>query len=87
MADFKLTYFNVCGRAELTRLIFAKSGTAFEDDRIEFADWPAIKGKEESLSRMTGSNSPIGRRKRERKTVAKALVTLPAGPYDPLLVF
>lgn len=44
MADFKLTYFNVCGRAELTRLIFAKSGTAFEDDRIEFADWPAKKG-------------------------------------------
>jgi len=43
MGDIKLTYFNVCGRAELTRLIFAKSGTAFQDDRIEFADWPAKK--------------------------------------------
>jgi len=43
MADFKLTYFNVCGRAELIRLIFGKSGTAFQDNRIEFADWPAKK--------------------------------------------
>jgi len=43
MSDFKLTYFNVAGRAELIRLIFAKSGTAFEDERIEFADWPARK--------------------------------------------
>jgi len=43
MGDIKLTYFNVCGRAELTRLIFAKSGTGFQDDRIEFADWPAKK--------------------------------------------
>jgi len=43
MSDFKLTYFNVKGRAELTRLIFAKSGTPFEDERIEFADWPARK--------------------------------------------
>ena len=45
MCDFKLSYFNVGGRAELTRLIFAKSGTKFEDERIEFADWPAKKGK------------------------------------------
>jgi len=43
MSEFKLTYFNVCGRAELTRLIFAKSATPFQDDRIEFADWPARK--------------------------------------------
>lgn len=43
MSDFKLTYFNVTGRAELTRLIFVKSGTQFEDERIEFADWPAKK--------------------------------------------
>ena len=48
MSDFKLTYFNVAGRAELIRLIFAKSGTAFEDERIEFADWPARKGKGDS---------------------------------------
>jgi len=43
MSDIKLTYFNVKGRAEICRLIFAKSGTPFEDDRIEFADWPARK--------------------------------------------
>ena len=50
MGDIKLTYFNVCGRAELTRLIFAKSGTAFQDDRIEHADWPAKKGKEKKTA-------------------------------------
>jgi len=43
MGDFKLTYFNVGGRAELTRLIFAKSGTGFEDERLEFSEWPARK--------------------------------------------
>jgi len=43
MAEFKLSYFNVSGRAELTRLIFAASDTKFEDERIEFSDWPAKK--------------------------------------------
>lgn len=43
MCDFKLTYFNAAGRGELTRLIFVKSGTKFEDIRIEAADWPKHK--------------------------------------------
>jgi len=43
MSSFKLTYFDATGRGELTRLIFAKSGTKFEDVRIAAADWPKVK--------------------------------------------
>jgi hypothetical protein len=42
---FKLTYFNAKARGELSRYLFALAGVPFEDHRIEFADWPAIKDK------------------------------------------
>lgn len=42
MSDYKLTYFNGKGRAEITRLIFAAAGQKYTDERL--ADWP--KGKE-----------------------------------------
>lgn len=41
--EYKLTYFNCRGRGELTRLIFAKSETSFEDERVEFDAWPERK--------------------------------------------
>ena len=41
MSNYKLTYFNGRGRAELSRLIFAAAGVEFEDERIN--DWPANK--------------------------------------------
>ena len=56
MSDFKFTYFDSAGRGELARLIFVKSGTPFEDDRIAFGDWPARKGVKslsESFNRAT----------------------------------
>ncbi|KAJ8298773.1 hypothetical protein KUTeg_022833 [Tegillarca granosa] len=43
MPTYKLTYFNIRGRAELTRLVFVASGTNYEDNRIEREKWPAIK--------------------------------------------
>jgi glutathione S-transferase len=43
MAEFKLFYFNICGRAELTRLIFAASETDYEDTRFSFEEWPEKK--------------------------------------------
>ncbi|OWA51295.1 putative Glutathione S-transferase 1 [Hypsibius exemplaris] len=43
MVAYALTYFNVAGRAELIRLLFIVSGTLFTDNRIESAQWPALK--------------------------------------------
>ncbi|XP_064423492.1 hematopoietic prostaglandin D synthase [Latimeria chalumnae] len=43
MPRYKLIYFNLRGRGETARYIFAYSGIKYEDCRIERADWPAIK--------------------------------------------
>jgi glutathione S-transferase len=43
MVAYKLTYFNGRGRAELSRLVFAAAGIAFEDVRLEKEQWPALK--------------------------------------------
>merc|ERR1711937_1069083 len=45
MPEYKLTYFNARGRAELTRLVFAASGVEFKDVRIEKEEWLALKDK------------------------------------------
>eukprot|EP01063_Lacrimia_lanifica_P028629 TRINITY_DN4214_c0_g1_i1.p1 TRINITY_DN4214_c0_g1~~TRINITY_DN4214_c0_g1_i1.p1 ORF type:complete len:497 (+),score=205.89 TRINITY_DN4214_c0_g1_i1:82-1491(+) len=39
----KLTYFNIQGLAEQVRLACAVTGTEFEDVRVKFEDWPAMK--------------------------------------------
>jgi len=41
----KLTYFNLPGRGELSRLILAYGGRPWEDDRISFEQWPELKPK------------------------------------------
>jgi len=43
MPTYKLTYFNVRGRGETIRLCLAAGGIKYEDKRIEFKDWPALK--------------------------------------------
>ncbi|KAL5018761.1 hypothetical protein ScPMuIL_004483 [Solemya velum] len=43
MPNYKLTYFNGRGNAELARLAFAVGGKQFEDVRIKIADWPTQK--------------------------------------------
>ena len=43
MDKVKLTYFNGRGRAEVARLILSIAGEEFEDNRIEFSDWEALK--------------------------------------------
>jgi len=40
---YKLTYFNMTGRGETIRLIFAAAGVPFEDVRIDNAAWESIK--------------------------------------------
>ncbi|KAE9308873.1 hypothetical protein PR003_g20640 [Phytophthora rubi] len=41
--QLKLTYFDIKGRAELTRLIFHYGGVTFTDNRVARADFPALK--------------------------------------------
>ncbi|XP_034626958.1 hematopoietic prostaglandin D synthase isoform X2 [Trachemys scripta elegans] len=43
MPHYKLMYFNLRGRAEIIRYLFAYSGIKYEDHRIEQVDWPKIK--------------------------------------------
>lgn len=38
-----LTYFPIRGRAEVPRLILEHVGAEYEDKRITFEDWPALK--------------------------------------------
>jgi len=41
--DYKLTYFNGRGRAEIIRLVLTAAGVPFEDKRIEFSEMAALK--------------------------------------------
>ena len=43
MPQYKLTYFNVRGRGELIRLVFAYADQEYEDFRFEMAQWPEFK--------------------------------------------
>ena len=43
MPPYKLTYFNVPGRGEVSRMLFTMAGVPFEDKRIEFKEWPEMK--------------------------------------------
>ena len=43
MTQYKFYYFNLTGRGELSRLLFAVSGIEFEDVRINIEDWSALK--------------------------------------------
>ena len=43
MSGYKLTYFNIQARGEVARFLFTMADVKFEDNRIEFADWPALK--------------------------------------------
>ncbi|XP_067684268.1 glutathione S-transferase 1-like [Haliotis asinina] len=43
MPSYKYTYFNLRARGEIPRLILRNAGVDFEDNRIEFSEWPTVK--------------------------------------------
>ena len=43
MPNYKLYYFNIRGRAEVTRLLFKVAGVNFEDKRLTGEEWAAMK--------------------------------------------
>nr|QUF59409.1 glutathione S-transferase GSTS8-1 [Brachionus angularis] len=43
MEIYKLVYFDLKGRAEVCRILFALSGKEYIDERISFDDWPKVK--------------------------------------------
>ena len=59
--SIKLTYFNIEAAAEPTRLALALAGQKYEDDRIEFKDWPTLKPKTPygALPLMVIDNGPV----------------------------
>ena len=46
----KIVYFNLGGLAELSRLIAAYGKIEFEDSRVEFSEWPALKASKLNLT-------------------------------------
>ena len=42
----KLVYFHGRGRAEIVRWVLAAANMEWEDERISFDDWPALKPSE-----------------------------------------
>ena len=43
MAQYKLIYFDLRGRAELARFILVAAGQEFEDKRVDKDEWETLK--------------------------------------------
>lgn len=45
MPSYKLTYFNITGLGEPIRYLLSYGGVDFEDKRVSFDEWPALKSR------------------------------------------
>lgn len=57
--QYKLTYFNLTGLGEPIRYLLSYGNLQFEDNRIEFADWPKIKPSKSKVLFWTSSGNCI----------------------------
>lgn len=55
----KLVYFPIRGRAEPIRLCLHDQGIAFEDNIVEFADWPAMKAEKCASGELCFGQIPV----------------------------
>jgi glutathione S-transferase len=69
----KLIYFNGRGRGEISRLILAYSKVHYEDERIEFSDWPVVKDKMSPPATIPILELENGVQIRQSLTIAKYL--------------
>lgn len=50
--SYKLIYFNIKGLAEMTRLVFAAAGVAYEDCRMSREEFPELKKSKANIRRI-----------------------------------
>ena len=60
MSRYKLTYFEYQGLADLIRLLFVAGKVDFEDVRISFQDWPALKESKLKNTTFTTTGNHVG---------------------------
>ena len=58
MSQYKLTYYQLRGRGELVRFIFAQADVKYEDNRLSFEQWAQLKACElfEMVGRVESSD-------------------------------
>ena len=56
MGKYKLTYFDITGRAETTRMLLHMAGQEFEDLRLSRDEWPKHKDGNSCIYLMVQEN-------------------------------
>jgi glutathione S-transferase len=84
--EYKLTYFKLYARGEPSRMLLSHSGCIWEDNEIEFSQWPALKPN------VPGNQLPCLELKQNGKKMGQSVAILRFlamqhgyYPSDPLL--
>ncbi|KAK2712883.1 hypothetical protein QYM36_011548 [Artemia franciscana] len=81
---YKLTYFNLRAKGEPIRLILAYGNIQYEDNRIEFSDWPALKPKTPfgQLPVLEVDGKPLAQSNAIARFLAKQCNLMPATDWE-----
>lgn len=58
--SYTLTYFDIRGRAEASRMLFALAETKYSDNRVSYLEWPQLKPSRFSKCTSHQPSSPCG---------------------------